>query len=167
MNQNNMDVDCLESLMEMKNQIQEIIGSAREIVNHAPGVIGQRAESYWLSHIEQALESEFSMGSMEDTIQEIRESIKGNQKSCFGCGLEYLDEGENDEDDLIDIWDDGKLICPKCYFETVESGEKDDESDLQSDLHCSGCGLEYLEAGWKRVDLNKIDDELFCPDCGI
>jgi len=95
-----IDQDCVDALMEIKSKILELIGESREIVRGVGGVIGERAEAYWISHIEDAIESEFSMGSMEDTIQEIKESLKDKK--------ERLSEDPEFLNDIKSIYEGGK-----------------------------------------------------------
>jgi ribosomal protein S2 len=76
----------LERLDEIKGEIKELVDEAGDLVREAArdvenGIIFRRAESYWLAHIESALDNEGrwlggSMTKMQDTIDELREAIK-------------------------------------------------------------------------------------------
>ena len=97
--------EAADQLKEIKEEITELLANARGALEGIGGMIEQRAEAYWLAHIEAALEADFSMGSMQDTIDEIEtelaeeeaqeekdqaEAIRpgaGCDKNCPGCGM--------------------------------------------------------------------------------
>lgn len=67
--------DNIKRLEEIKNKISELLDDVRQIVKSYP-VVYERADAYWLAHIECALSKDSkylgsSMVTMEDTIKEI------------------------------------------------------------------------------------------------
>lgn len=68
-------IENIKRLEEIKNKISELLDEVRQIVKSYP-VVYQRADAYWLAHIECALSKDSkyvgsSMVTMEDTINEI------------------------------------------------------------------------------------------------
>ncbi len=68
-------IDNIKRLEEIKNKISKLLDDIRQIIKSYP-VIYQRADAYWLAHIECALSKDCryigsSMVTMEDTIEEI------------------------------------------------------------------------------------------------
>jgi predicted oxidoreductase len=64
------DYTTIEELMRIKEEMEELIGQAREILGGTQYY--DQADAYWLGHIESALgNGTYSMCSMRDTIQEI------------------------------------------------------------------------------------------------
>lgn len=68
-------IENIKRLEEIKNKISELLDDVRQIVKNYP-IVYQRADAYWLAHIECALSKDSryvgsSMVTMEDTINEI------------------------------------------------------------------------------------------------
>lgn len=93
-----------ERLNEIKDEIKDLIQEAQHLVNDFSSQFGvrhiyERARSYWLAHLQTALdkESEYlgsSMTTMEDTIQEIEETIDDRMHEESGEEI----EGEPEEE---------------------------------------------------------------------
>ena len=70
----------LDRLNDIKDEMENLLREARKIVHKYPE--HHRAEAYWIPHIKMALLKEHgylgrSMCTMEDTINEMEESMKG------------------------------------------------------------------------------------------
>jgi len=61
-----MTEDDLESLSEIKEQIAELVAQARRLLRGTTEY--ERADAYWLAHIEGALDGHGSIVTMQDTI---------------------------------------------------------------------------------------------------
>lgn len=65
-----------ERLTEIHGEMIELMEEARRLIQREGGITWERAKSYWLGHIEQALSKETryvgsSMFTMEDTLREL------------------------------------------------------------------------------------------------
>jgi len=74
--------DDVFRLEEIKDEIKELLKEAEKIVEEAGGLTHDRAISYWIPHVEGALDEDHcwlggSMVTMEDTIQELRDELFG------------------------------------------------------------------------------------------
>lgn len=69
--------DRVERLDDIKEEIKELISEAQALL--PKGIIRKRAEAYWIGHILGALDqdSDYSMTTMADSIEEIREEESG------------------------------------------------------------------------------------------
>ena len=79
--------DLLEQLDEAKRGIQESLAAARAALESLPQahrLVLRRAEVYWISHIQGAIESESgfsgSMHTLQDTIEEITDEACGYEE---------------------------------------------------------------------------------------
>ena len=74
-----IDVNAVEELEECRIEIEDQLEQIKELLQNYLGAY-QRAERYWIAHIESALRKETkwlggSFVTMDDTLNEIREFI--------------------------------------------------------------------------------------------
>ena len=63
--------EIAEGLEVIKEQIEELLFDARELVDEAGGGAAARAHAYWIPHMDSALNNE-SWFSLQSTINELR-----------------------------------------------------------------------------------------------
>lgn len=78
------DEGCLARLEEVKIEMLELLGEARELVQGTSEE--DRSEAYWLSHIEGALTNESgiiggSMYTMEDAIEGLKAEVVDSKEN--------------------------------------------------------------------------------------
>ena len=71
-----------DRLQEIKNEISELLFEAKQLL--PKGIVGDRAKSYWLPHMQMALDNSHdylggSMCTMQETIDEMED--EGNWKN--------------------------------------------------------------------------------------
>jgi hypothetical protein len=72
--------DQIETLETIREQMIELLETARNTMR-GTGFIKERAEAYWLAHIECALgESRTYSTTMSDTIKEMREHLEPRKR---------------------------------------------------------------------------------------
>ncbi len=64
--------EIADDLEEILEKIEELLFDARELVDEAGGMAAQRAHSYWIAHMDSALNNE-DWYSLQYTINELRE----------------------------------------------------------------------------------------------
>lgn len=70
--------EAIERLQSIQGEIFGLVGEAEMLIRRFGGELTQRrAESYWLAHIQGALEGRGSMVTMEETIKEMKEECSG------------------------------------------------------------------------------------------
>jgi hypothetical protein len=84
-----------ERLVEIHEEMLDLLHEARTLLEREGGIEWERANSYWLAHIEMALTKEnrylgSSMYTMEDTLQYLESCIYGDDDE---------DDDEGDDED--------------------------------------------------------------------
>jgi hypothetical protein len=88
--------DKVEELQEIKEQIEELMSKAREILR-GTGMVGRRAEAYWIPTLEGCLDDRSCMVTLQDTIDELNdpgnsEPDEIDSEACPECGCKPGEE---------------------------------------------------------------------------
>lgn len=71
--------EVVERLLEIKEEIEELLGEAESLLHDASKITQCRAESYWLAHMANALDGRHNRYdyTMQHTINEIESGEEG------------------------------------------------------------------------------------------
>jgi hypothetical protein len=83
--------DKASELQNLKERFEELVAEARDIMR-GTGMIGRRAESYWINSIEGCLDDRGCMVTLQDTIDELEAEESDDIE-------EQDDEDRDDEND--------------------------------------------------------------------
>lgn len=73
-----------DELREIQDQFTDLVGECKMLLR-GTGMIGRRAEAYWIGHIAGALEGRGSMVTMEETIQELLDAANPTAEEDEGA----------------------------------------------------------------------------------
>jgi len=70
------NLEILSELEAIKVDWQRLIDRALIVVRHLPSEERCRAEGYWLAQLERMLDNEYQSGTLQSTIDSVRETLE-------------------------------------------------------------------------------------------